>query len=91
MRLWKKSTKVLPKPFFCQKFYTTFTRVKSIQPVSATSVIYKKLHTVHNHPIGENSPNLVTLSAREAGSSNNTLLRNLQSHMYISWLVCARC
>jgi hypothetical protein len=31
-----------------------------------TSLIYKKqpkVHNVNNHPIGENSPNLVTLAA----------------------------
>jgi hypothetical protein len=31
-----------------------------------TSVIFKKLPNVNNHPMGEYSPNLVTLSARDA-------------------------
>jgi hypothetical protein len=38
--------------------------VKKRNPkVSATSVIFKKISKVNNHPMGENSPNLVTLVA----------------------------
>jgi hypothetical protein len=33
--------------------------------MSATSLIYKKLTKENNRPLGENSPNLVTLSASE--------------------------
>jgi hypothetical protein len=35
--------------------------VKSRPRILTTSVIFKHLHKVTNHPTGEDSPNLVTL------------------------------
>jgi hypothetical protein len=35
---------------------------KSSQKIRATSILFKKLPKVNNHPIGENWPNLVTLA-----------------------------
>jgi hypothetical protein len=37
--------------------------VKSSQKICAASVVFEKLPNVNNHPMGENSPNLVTLLA----------------------------
>jgi hypothetical protein len=34
---------------------------KSSPEICASSVIFEKLPNANNHPIGENSPNLVTL------------------------------
>jgi hypothetical protein len=41
--------------------YVTFTVEKSGPFIGATFVIFSKLPKVNSHPIGENSPNLVTL------------------------------
>jgi hypothetical protein len=38
-----------------------FYHGKSSLKLRAISVIFKKLPKVNNHPMGENSPNLVTL------------------------------
>jgi hypothetical protein len=54
----------MPK-IFCENEYLTFTVENSTLKFWATSVIFKKLLKVNNHPIGENSPNLVTLLAKE--------------------------
>jgi hypothetical protein len=50
-----------PNPFFVKIDFTTFTVEKSSPSIWAISVIFKKLPKVNNHPIGDNSPNPVTL------------------------------
>jgi hypothetical protein len=52
------------KPIFSQKIFITSTAEKSIL---ATFVIFEKLPKVINHPMGENSPNLVTLKLISGG------------------------
>jgi hypothetical protein len=48
------------KPIFRQNKYIIFTVEKVTQKVS---VLFKKLPKESNRPIGENSPNLVTLAS----------------------------
>jgi hypothetical protein len=50
---------MLPKPFLSGIALT----VEKISPhFWATSAIFNKLPKANNHPLGENSPNLVTLT-----------------------------
>jgi hypothetical protein len=56
----KKSPKMSPKTFF-PKLTHPFFRGKNGPKIWATSVIFQKLPKNNNHPIGKNSPNLVTL------------------------------
>jgi hypothetical protein len=51
-----------PNPFLCQNKLTFFNVKKVAEKIWATSVIFKKTPKVNNRPIGENSPNLVTLA-----------------------------
>jgi hypothetical protein len=50
-----------PNPFFVKKFIHSLNRGKSGPDMWAASVIFKLLAKVNNHPMGKNSPNLVTL------------------------------
>jgi hypothetical protein len=45
----------------CQNYCLTFTVGKSSPQMWTSLVIKKKLTKVNNHPMGEFSPNLVTL------------------------------
>jgi hypothetical protein len=56
-----KIGQTVSQPVFCQNYCITLTVGKSC-PV--TLVIVKKLPNVNNNPLGENSPNLVTLKKR---------------------------
>jgi hypothetical protein len=47
--------------YFHQTYCTTFTVAKKCPTIGATSVMFIKLPKVNYHPLGENSPNLVTL------------------------------
>jgi hypothetical protein len=55
-----KIAKNVAQPIFCQNQYITFMCKYSLK-FRATSVFKKNLPKVNNHPMGENSPNLVTL------------------------------
>jgi hypothetical protein len=65
--VFEKGAKIVcTQPTLCLKYCITLTVEKSISKIWPTSLIYKKqpkVHNVNNHPIGENSPNLVTLAA----------------------------
>jgi hypothetical protein len=56
----EKSANAGPKPFL-SKLIHNFYHGKNSQNISATVVLFKKLPKGNNCPIGENSPNLVTL------------------------------
>jgi hypothetical protein len=45
------------------KLIHTYTKEKSSPKFWASIAIFKKIPKVHNHPMDENSPNLVTLAA----------------------------
>jgi hypothetical protein len=52
-----------PKPIFDKiNTYIIYTSGKSDTKIWATFVFFQKLSKVNNRPLGENSPNLVTLS-----------------------------
>jgi hypothetical protein len=57
----KKSPKVLPNPFLSKLLYITCVVWKNSPRVYATSVS-KNLPKEDTRPMGENSPNLVTLT-----------------------------
>jgi hypothetical protein len=58
----KKSPKMLPKTIFFSKLMHKRNRGKSSPNMSGTSVYLRKnLPEENNRPMGENSPNLVTL------------------------------
>jgi hypothetical protein len=59
MSLWRNRPNCSPTSFFA-----SFTVEKSSPIVWPTFVIFKKQPKVNNRPIGENSPNLVTLACR---------------------------
>jgi hypothetical protein len=61
--LAKKSPKMLLNPFLCKFMHNFFSLGKKLaQEVGLhTSAIEKKLPKENKRPIGENSPNLVTL------------------------------
>jgi hypothetical protein len=48
-------------PFFCPNEYITGTVEKSSPEMCASSGSFKPMPKVNNYPLGENSPNLVTL------------------------------
>jgi hypothetical protein len=51
-----------PKPIFDKiNTFIIYTLGKSGTKIWATSVFFQKLPKVNNRPLGENSPNLVTL------------------------------
>jgi hypothetical protein len=51
------------RPFFVKiNTYTTCTFEKVGHKFATTSVIFTKLLKVNKHPVGKNSPNLVTLA-----------------------------
>jgi hypothetical protein len=54
-RVREKIAQIVAQPMFCQMFCITFFRGKSCPK-----------HPPKNRPIGENSPNLVTLALRDA-------------------------
>jgi hypothetical protein len=62
MSLWKNHPSC--NPFFCQNMYmlTPIHKKYSSPNMSDTSLILKELPKVNNRPLGENSPNLVTLT-----------------------------
>jgi hypothetical protein len=62
MSLSKNRPKCSPSHILQNK-YKNFTIEKSSPEILATFVIFKKLSKENNHPLGENSPNLVTLAA----------------------------
>jgi hypothetical protein len=63
----KNRPKCSPKPFLPVNI---IYRAKSSQQFWATSVMFKELPKVNNHPIGQNSPNQVTLIAGRFHSTN---------------------
>jgi hypothetical protein len=73
----------------------TFTAVKSSPKILFTFVIYYKLPKVNNNPIGENSPNLVTLNLGnpKVGSRFRFLKNGVEAQLYVreqadlSWVV----
>jgi hypothetical protein len=58
-----KITQNVAQPDFWQNKCLTYTfpGEKSSPKIWATSIFIKKLPKINNHPMGENSPNLVTL------------------------------
>jgi hypothetical protein len=60
MSPWKVAQNV-DQRVFCSKLIPNFYRGKSATSTWTTSVILKNLSNVNNRPMGENSPNLVTL------------------------------
>jgi hypothetical protein len=56
----------------------------------ATSVIFKPMPKVNNHPLGENSPNLVTLFAAECSCAGKTktLTQNKNMNMLVTESAC---
>jgi hypothetical protein len=60
MRL-RKVAQTIAQSIFCENQNINFTVEKSSPIICATSVIFTKLPKVNSHPIGENSPNHVTL------------------------------
>jgi hypothetical protein len=60
--VFEKIAQNVAQSIFRKKIVRNFYREKRSPKIRATSVIIKKLPKVNNHPIGENSPNLVTLS-----------------------------
>jgi hypothetical protein len=61
MSLRKNRPIVSPTQFFAKINTQLFPTIKSIQNKTVTSEIFKKLPKENNNPLGENSPNLVTL------------------------------
>jgi hypothetical protein len=60
-----KIAKVVPQPTFGQNYYIcVFYCGKAPPNIKATSVFFKELPKVNNRPMGENSPNLVTLISK---------------------------
>jgi hypothetical protein len=60
--VYEKVAQSLAQTFICQNKYITGTVEKDGPKICATSLIFKPLPKVKNRPIGENSPNLVTLN-----------------------------
>jgi hypothetical protein len=61
MSLRKNRPIVSPTQFLAKINTQLFPTIKSIQNKTVTSEIFKKLPKENNNPLGENSPNLVTL------------------------------
>jgi hypothetical protein len=61
MRLKKSRPKSRPNPFLVKNFKHNFDQGKSSPIICAISAVFAKLPKVLSRPIGENSPNLVTL------------------------------
>jgi hypothetical protein len=55
---------------------------KSSPKICYTSEIKKKLPTVNSNPIGENSPNLVTLEPKYSQLHNIDPLETPQAHLF---------
>jgi hypothetical protein len=71
-----KNRPKLSQIHFCQNQHIpNFSDERSWPKISATALIIEKLPKGNNRPIGENSPNLVTLLA----NSNYILFRLLAS------------
>jgi hypothetical protein len=56
----KKNAQNVAQPIVCKKYYITLATEKSNPKTWATIVSFQKLSKVNFHPVGENSPNLVT-------------------------------
>jgi hypothetical protein len=50
---------------FCQSQHILYNFGKSSTKIWTTFVIFEKLSNVNNRPLGENSPNLVTLALNQ--------------------------
>jgi hypothetical protein len=57
----RETPKFTQNGIFGLKIYHLATLGKSVPKIGATSERFKKLPKVHNHPMGKNFPNLVTL------------------------------
>jgi hypothetical protein len=57
----EKFAQNVSQPIFWTYYYISFTEEKSCPRLWTNSVIFIKLAKVNNRPMGENSPNLVTL------------------------------
>jgi hypothetical protein len=57
----EKVAQNVAKPICCPNKYKTGTLGKSSPKICVRSVVFEKLPNVYNHPIVENSPNLVAL------------------------------
>jgi hypothetical protein len=82
----KKSPKCSSTHFFLKNNLLSFTVNKSSPIIWATSVIFKRLSKVNNHPIGEKSPNLVTLQLRPHTVSL-PLLSTEDTTLRVFWLL----
>jgi hypothetical protein len=60
----EKDAQNVAQAIFCKNLYITGPTEKSSPEICANYVIYKPLPKVNNSPLGENSPNLVTLTVR---------------------------
>jgi hypothetical protein len=67
----KKIAQNVAQRIFCPNLCTTFTIEKRSLKICAISVIFITLAKVNNDPLGQNSPNLVTLVAAEQNLSFN--------------------
>jgi hypothetical protein len=59
--VFEKIAQNVAQNVFCQNQCITSTEGKGAPKIGASSVIFKKMPKVNNHPMGEYSPNLVTL------------------------------
>jgi hypothetical protein len=59
----EKFAQNVAQPIFGQYYHISFTEEKSCRRMWTNSILFIKLPKVNNRPMGENSPNLVTLVA----------------------------